>query len=83
MLKDFVALLSEAGEAKSVLLTTWSLLRACHMVKRLLSATADANRAVTCYERGQLCRMYSLAQPPAEHKAESVLTCRTNEGLAM
>lgn len=68
MLEDFVALLSEAGEAKSVPLTTWFLLRACRVLKRLLSAMADANRAVTCYERGQLCKMYSLAQPPAEHK---------------
>jgi len=56
VLEDLTALLAEAGEGKPVPPPTPSLLQACHVASRLLSAVADPNRAVTCYERGQPCK---------------------------
>lgn len=56
MFKDSVVLLTEAGETKSVPLPTLSLLQACHVAERLLSAMAGPKRAVSCYETGQPCK---------------------------
>lgn len=56
MLKDFIALLTEVGEAKYMPLPTLSLLQAFHVADRLLSAAANLNRAIICYERGQPCK---------------------------
>lgn len=81
MLKDFVALLTEA-EAKSVPLSTPSLLQACHVVDRLLRAVADPELSLVMREDSHV-KVFPGSGTLLRSQAESVPVCRDSERRAL